>query len=931
MQRAVRRTVLLGLCWLALLASAAARAECGGTTQCIGVGPTEAAALLAHHGNGPDTYTLGFGNQPIQTTSTSQNVFVAAVTGPVGTAAQLGSITITGANAGEFSVAGGTCLASGPVHGGSSCTIAIAFKPASVGSKSATLNVPVDPPGCVGCITGRFVTLAGTATAALPTATPTTLTVQASTPTTLDLAAIIGGTGTLSVRITAPPSHGTTSVAGTRVTYTPAAGYLGPDAFSYDVTGDTGTSPPAVVTVSVLARPDPAADAAVVGLVRAQTQTARRFARAQVANLTARLESLHQRPGSGLAPARLGPTVREEIRAQQNQSDALGSGLTDNRKRPHDGALLPASLTGNLISAVTTRSLNLSASSDRGASTSSRGATSLWVGGNIHFGGRDQTSDANALRFSTEGLSAGVDHRFGANLALGASIGYARDKTDLGDDGSSSRATGKSIALYGSYQPSGNTFVDGVLGYGSLDFDNARFVAAASDFARGERKGRQWFGSIAAGYEHYAEGLLLSPYGRLDFGRARLDAYTETGAGLAALTYFEQTSPALQFALGLRAESVHEADFGWVMPRLRLEFRHDFKRERDATLAYADLPAGPIYTIPSSTERRNSLVLGLGSDFILRGGTTLGLDYQVQRLSGIERSQAVRLWLRQDLDGKSFAPGPLAGSLRADRVRVDAGVNWDSNLNRASLEGDRLADRAYSLNVGAGWQRLLSENSRAVMSAFVSGDKFARYPGLDRFSAGGQVELQYRASADFTAPTLGVFGRVALDEHAGQLRSGQRYALGLTYRQSLTDRIDLLGALATNSRHAEHTVFDGRDSSARVSFDYALSSRSTLYLGGEYRRGDTVTTVPNTPGYATVVKSFVQDDAYGSEPRFAYRFDAKTTIWTLGFNRTLGARDAIDLSLRRADSQALITPTGIYAGQTKYVSDQFSIAYLMRF
>ena len=192
MQKPVCRTALLGLCWLALLVSAAARAECGGTTQCIGVGPTEDAALLAHHGNGPDTFTLGFGNQPIQTTSATQNVFVAAVTGPVGTTAQLGSITITGANASEFSVAGGTCLASGPVHGGSSCTIAIAFKPASVGSKSATLNVPVDPPGCVGCITGRFVTLAGTATAALPTATPTTLTVQASTPTTLDLAAIIG-------------------------------------------------------------------------------------------------------------------------------------------------------------------------------------------------------------------------------------------------------------------------------------------------------------------------------------------------------------------------------------------------------------------------------------------------------------------------------------------------------------------------------------------------------------------------------------------------------------------------------------------------------------------------------------------------------------------------------------------------------------------
>ena len=148
------------LCGLLLgLLAGPAHAECGGQTQCIGVGATAAAAAAGHHG-GTATFTLTYGNQALATPSASQTVFVAAVTG-AGTAT-LGALTITGANAAEFQITGGTCPAgggAGPVHGGANCTITVAFNPSSVGAKSATLNVPLAPP-CGGCITGRTVSLA---------------------------------------------------------------------------------------------------------------------------------------------------------------------------------------------------------------------------------------------------------------------------------------------------------------------------------------------------------------------------------------------------------------------------------------------------------------------------------------------------------------------------------------------------------------------------------------------------------------------------------------------------------------------------------------------------------------------------------------------------------------------------------------------------
>ena len=151
-------------------ATSEARAECGGTTQCIAVGVTAADARAGHHGGPNPQPTLAFAAQQALTVSASQTVFVAAVTGPVGTMAALAPVTITGANAAEFQVTGGTCSpTNGPIQdastgGGTLCTITVAFRPTSAGAKSALLNVPLAFQPCGGCITGRAVNLTGTGT-----------------------------------------------------------------------------------------------------------------------------------------------------------------------------------------------------------------------------------------------------------------------------------------------------------------------------------------------------------------------------------------------------------------------------------------------------------------------------------------------------------------------------------------------------------------------------------------------------------------------------------------------------------------------------------------------------------------------------------------------------------------------------------------------
>jgi hypothetical protein len=64
---------------------------------------------------------------------------------------------------------------------------------------------------------------------------------------------------------------------------------------------------------------------------------------------------------------------------------------------------------------------------------------------------------------------------------------------------------------------------------------------------------------------------------------------------------------------------------------------------------------------------------------------------------------------------------------------------------------------------------------------------------------------------------------------------------------------------------------------------------------------------------------------------FAYRFDARTVIGTLGVNYPLGARDSVDLSWRRVESTPTRRPSFDFTGPLQYIDNQYSLVYLMRF
>ena len=124
-----------------------------------------------------------------------------------------------------------------------------------------------------------------------------TMSVPINTTTTLDVKPCMFPAFTpAGVSILATPAHGSVTVSGTNVTYTPVNNYFGTDTFTAVAyfAGNT-TSSPGVVNVTIIGRPDPTQDPTVQAVVAAQAETAQRFSRAQISNIQRRMESLHQR------------------------------------------------------------------------------------------------------------------------------------------------------------------------------------------------------------------------------------------------------------------------------------------------------------------------------------------------------------------------------------------------------------------------------------------------------------------------------------------------------------------------------------------------------------------------------------------------------------------------------------------------------------
>jgi uncharacterized protein YhjY with autotransporter beta-barrel domain len=233
----------------------------------------------------PATVTLAVATPPAPVTADKPGVAVPYAS--AGTAIDL-TTSVTGVHS---SIAIGTA----PAHG--SVTIAgdvVTYTPAATYYGADSFTYTATGPGGVSNVSTVSLTVA---TPAAPTAAnkPGVAVAYASAGTAIDLTTSVTGVHS-SIAIGTAPAHGTTSIAGDVVTYTPAATYYGADSFTYTATGPGGTSAPATVSLTVATPAAPvAANKSGVAVPYASAGTA--------IDLSASVTGVHSSIAIGTAPA----------------------------------------------------------------------------------------------------------------------------------------------------------------------------------------------------------------------------------------------------------------------------------------------------------------------------------------------------------------------------------------------------------------------------------------------------------------------------------------------------------------------------------------------------------------------------------------------------------------------------------------------------
>ena len=269
------------------------------------------------------------------------------------------------------------------------------------------------------------------------------------------------------------------------------------------------------------------------------------------------------------------------------------------------------------------------------------GRLGIFINGTISDGDKDRTANTQGFDFDTLGITVGADYRFTDQLILGAAVGYINNDIDLDANGGTIDTDGYSLSLYGTYYHDQGLFLDGLITYGSNDYDQRRNIrynidavsveqAAFSDF-----DGDQWSAAFGGGYNFNRGALSFGPTGRLEYVSADVDGYSETmsnptadGGGWATRVS-DQDKDSFTLQLGGGVAYAISQNWGVLVPRANLEWVHEFIDDDEfVNGSFLQDPTGTSFDLFTDRVDTDYFNLRVGVSAQFAKGTSAYLDYR---------------------------------------------------------------------------------------------------------------------------------------------------------------------------------------------------------------------------------------------------------------------------------------------------------------
>lgn len=268
---------------------------------------------------------------------------------------------------------------------------------------------------------------------------------------------------------------------------------------------------------------------------------------------------------------------------------------------------------------------------------------------NVSYGriDHDRTALENEFAVDHYGVTLGVDYRVHDTSVVGAALGYARADLDFaekgGFDGGGMDAGSYSMSLYGLHDQ-GDFYINGIVTLGRVDFDLTRNITYASEnpavddtdeTALSSTDGRQFLVGLATGYQFDLRPTTITPSARFDLLSVKIDGYREANAGPFNLEVDSQTIRSARSTLGVDATRPVPTGFGVLIPRLSLEWHHEFRDPNpEVGSRFVADPAGTTFVSPGDDT---------DSDFFtLSGSVTAVVPRGVQAFAEVQTVLGLR-------------------------------------------------------------------------------------------------------------------------------------------------------------------------------------------------------------------------------------------------------------------------------------------------
>ena len=210
----------------------------------------------------------------------------------------------------------------------------------------------------------------------------------------------------------------------------------------------------------------------------------------------------------------------------------------------------------------------------------------LFVVGDMFQRDVEESNDNNHFDIDGVGVTAGAEFGLPGGIA-GVAANYTRPRVRFGDD--SSRVNGRSYQL-GAYAGigMGNIFGQAHVGFGSDRHKIRR--AGVIDNMSARPSGSHVTAGAKAGYLMGFGGLRVGPIAALDYARAKVDGYTETGDAALTLDVGSQSFKSMTGQLGIEARGGLNAGVAALRPFVSATLEHDFAGD-DRSIAFSQTSA----------------------------------------------------------------------------------------------------------------------------------------------------------------------------------------------------------------------------------------------------------------------------------------------------------------------------------------------------